>query len=123
MNVKVKLDPPSVIMKRHGLDASGKVQMFHTQNVLRRIQKYMPYRTGATIKLTIAQTDIKKPEIVTDTPYARMLFYGVSTSGKPLNYTRTKNPLAGARWDKALVAAEMPVLTSELQRFIDRGGA
>ena len=36
-----------------GLGRDGPVQQFHTANVLRRIQKYMPYRTGATIKLTI----------------------------------------------------------------------
>ena len=51
------------------------------------VQKYMPYRTGATIKLTIAQTDTHVPEIVTDNPQARYLYYGVSKSGKPLNYT------------------------------------
>lgn len=51
-----------------GLGRDGPVQQFHTANVLRRIQKYMPYRTGATIKLTIAQTDTHVPEIVTDNP-------------------------------------------------------
>jgi hypothetical protein len=54
--------------KEKGLTAGGDVQRFHTNNVLRRIVKYMPYRSGATIKLTQAQTDINKPEIVTDTP-------------------------------------------------------
>ena len=82
--------------------ADGPVQQFHTANVLRRIQKYMPYRTGATIKLTIAQTDTHVPEIVTDNPQARYLYYGVSKSGKPLNYTHTKTPLAGPRWMKPL---------------------
>ena len=46
-----------------GLGRDGPVQQFHTANVLRRIQKYMPYRTGATIKLTIAQTDTHVPVI------------------------------------------------------------
>ena len=80
-----------------GLGRDGPVQQFHTANVLRRIQKYMPYRTGATIKLTIAQTDTHVPEIVTDNPQARYLYYGMSKSGKSLNYTHTKNPLAGRR--------------------------
>ncbi|MFR3972328.1 MAG: hypothetical protein ACLTZH_03285 [Subdoligranulum sp.] len=65
------------------------------QNVLRRIQKYMPYRTGATIKLTIAQTDTHVPEIVTDNPQARYLYYGMSKSGKPLNYTQIKTRWPG----------------------------
>ena len=63
----------SQILKDKGLAAGGSVQMFHTQNVLRRIIKYMPLRSGMTIKVTIAQTDIHKPYIVTNTPYAGML--------------------------------------------------
>lgn len=55
----------------------------------------MPYRTGATIKLTVAQTDPRVPEIVTEEPQAIYLYNAVSRSGKPLNYTKTKNPLAG----------------------------
>lgn len=122
MNVTVKLDSPSKIKKRIGLDKSGAVQKFWTSTVLRRIQKYMPYRTGETIKLTIAQTDINTPEIVTDTPYARKLFYGVNDSGNPIKYTKTKNPNAGPRWDKALTAAEMPAMRQELQSYIDGRG-
>ena len=127
---KLVMNPVSKIIRDKGLNASGDVQAFHTQNVLRRIQKYMPYRTGATIKLTIAQTDIHKPEIVTDTPYARYLFYGYAMEGKapkrvtsrPLHYTKTKNPNAGPRWDRALSAAEGKALAADLQRYIDRNG-
>lgn len=122
MKVKVQIDPPKNVARRLGLDAKGDVQRFWTATVLRRIQRYMPYRTGETIKLTIAQTDINKPEIVTDEPQARTLFNGVSKSGKPLNYTRTKNPQAGPHWDNALTAAEMPVMQQELQAYIDRRG-
>ena len=130
MKAKLKMNPVSQIIRDHGLNKSGDVQKFHTQNVLRRIQKYMPYRTGATIKLTIAQTDINKPEIVTDTPYAKYLFYGYAMEGKapkrvtdrPLNYTKTKNPQAGPRWDRVLVAAEGNALAADLQRYIKRKG-
>ena len=130
MSAKYKLvmNPVSQIIRDKGMNASGDVQAFHTQNVLRRIQKYMPYRTGATIKLTIAQTDIHKPEIVTDVPYARYLFYGYAMDGKapkrvtdrPLNYTKTKNPNAGPRWDRALSAAEGKAMAADLQRYINR---
>lgn len=104
------------------------MQRFHTNNVLRRIVKYMPYRSGATIKLTQAQTDINKPEIVTDTPYARYLYYGKVMVGRPpkqvtdrdLKYTRTKNPLAGPFWDRRLKAAEMPAMQADLQRYVNR---
>ena len=54
--MRVTLDFPAAeeILQEVGLDEQGDTQMFHTKNVLRRIQKYMPYRTGATIKLTVA---------------------------------------------------------------------
>ena len=129
MKVELRLDGTDEIIKNHGLDKSGKAQQFHTANVLRRIQKYMPYRTGAFIKTTIAQTDIRKPVIVTDEPYAKYLFYGVAMAGKapkhltekPLEYTKTKGRKAGKRWDLALKAAEMSILRKELQAYINRG--
>lgn len=122
MNVKVQIDPPDKVIRRLELDRSGAVQRFWTATVLRRIQKYMPYRSGQTIRITMAQTDINRPEIVTDTPYAKMLFYGVGKNGRPLKYTKSKNPKAGPRWDRALIAAEMPVMEQEMQAYIERRG-
>lgn len=134
MNItgKITLDmkPVNQILKAKGLTAGGDVQRFHTQNVLRRIQKYMPYRTGATIKTMIAQTDINKPYIVTDTPYAKYLYYGKAMAGRAprsvtnrdLVYTKTKNPQAGPFWDRALVASEGAVIQRELQAYIDKRG-
>ncbi len=128
------------ILQDKGVDAGGSVQAFHTQNVLRRIGRYMPYRSGMTIKVTIAQTDIRKPVIVTNTPYARFLFYGRLMVGdetgspwarrgetkhvvdRPLTYDQSKNPRAGARWDRALIAAEGAALAADLQRYIKRRG-
>lgn len=148
MKVTVKINPASKVIKDHGLDNSGIVQRFWTATVLRRIQKYMPYRTGNTIKQTIAQTDINKPEIVTDTHGARMLYngrimvdpktgkagfltddgwlsrkgVGKVVSSREIEYTKTKNPNAGPFWDRRLKAAELPAMRDELQAFIDKGG-
>lgn len=142
----LEMNSVNQILKNKGLDISGDAQRFHTQNVLRRIIKYMPYRTGATIKLTIAQTNIAKPEIITDTPYAKMLYYGkvmkdpqtgaagfltsngwYSRRGVPkvksdrdIVYTKTKNPNAGPYWDRALTASEGRILAQELQNYIKR---
>lgn len=128
--VTVNMKPISRILKEKGLSPGGDVQRFHTANVLRRIIKYMPYRTGATIKLTQAQTVISKPEIVTDVPYGKYLYYGKVMVGAPpkratdrdLRYTKTKNPLAGPFWDRALTAAEGGAMTADLQRYIKRKG-
>lgn len=137
------------ILKDKGLDESGDVQQFHTQNVLRRIKKYMPFLTGATYKITAIQTDIRKPMIVTDVPYGKYLFYGkvmvnaktgkgpalipgvgyrykkgtiLKETGRPLEYTRTKNPAAGPRWDKALSAAEGAAMAADVERYLKRKG-
>lgn len=142
----LKMNPISKILRDKGLDESGDVQRFHTMNVLRRIQKYMPYRSGATIKLMIVQTDVSKPEIVLDVPYGKFLYYGMLMvdpvtgaagfrdadgqwkswtkrpkvkSDRPITYTKTKNPLAGPFWDRRLTAAEGKAMQADLQRYID----
>lgn len=127
MQAYLEMNPIRRIMKDKGLTSDGSVQAFHTNNVLRRIQKYMPYRYGTLIKLTIVQTDINKPEIVTAAPQAKYLFYGMKMVGRapkhatdiPLRYTKTKNPQAGPRWDRALSINEGAALARELQRYIN----
>lgn len=144
--VTLQMNDLNQIVKDKGLSPTGDVQAFHTQNVLRRIKKYMPFRTGVTYKITAAQTDIRKPEIVTDTPYAKYLFHGKVMidpklgiagfmtpegwrsrkgctkvlTGRNLTYFDGKNPKAGPRWDRALSANEGEALAADLQRFIDR---
>lgn len=146
MKVKLYLPDAAQIIRSKGLGADGAVQKFHTQNVLRRIKRYMPFRSGATYKITVSQTDINKPEIVTDTPYAKYLFNGkvmidpkINAAGfmtpegwrsrkgcvkvrtdRDLEYFRGKNPQAGPRWDRALSANEGKAMAADLQRFINR---
>ena len=148
MDVKVILPTPAQLIRKKGLDARGDVQMFHTQNVLRRIKKYMPFVSGATYKITVTQTVISKPEIVTDTPYAKYLFYGKVMvdpkinaagfmtpegwrsrkgcvkvlTGRSLTYNRSKNPAAGSRWDRALSAAEGRAMAADIQRYMKMRG-
>lgn len=144
--VTLKMKDLNQIIRAKGLGADGAVQQFHTQNVLRRIKRYMPFRSGVTYKITVAQTDIRKPEIVTDTPYARYLFHGkvmidpaINAAGfmtpegwrsrkgctkvrtnRDLKFFTGKNKQAGARWDRALSANESKAMAADLQRFIDR---
>lgn len=129
MKVKLEMHPPPQIIRRLGLDPGGKAQMFHTKNVMLRIQRFMPYLTGATIKIMTNQTDISKPEIVLEVPYAKYLYYGKVMIGPapkkvidvPLKYTKTYNPDAGPFWDRKLVAAEGDQLAQDLEDYIKRG--
>lgn len=126
--ITVNMRPIKQILKAKGLDASGDVQRFHTANVLQRIVRYMPYRSGATIKQTRVQTDVSKPYIITDVPYGKYLYYGKVMVGKPpkkvtgkdLKYTKTKNPRAGPYWNRSLVAAEGDAMQADLQRHVNR---
>ena len=147
-HIQVDMKPIRQVMARLGVDARGDVQRFHTANVCRRIQKYMPYRSGTTIKLMIIQSPAEEPFIHVDVPYARMLYYGklmvdpktgaagfLTPNGwrsrkgvpkveskRPIQYDRTKNPQAGPFWDRRLVAAEGPQMAAELQEYVRRRG-
>jgi len=145
-HIRVNMGPARQIMKRLGVTAQRDVQRFHTANAKRRIQKYMPYRSGGTIKLMIVQSPVEEPFIHVDAPYARMLYYGKvmvhpvthaagfltpngwrSRRGVPkvvsarnIQYDKTKNPKAGPFWDRRLMAAEGDVMRQELQDYVNR---
>lgn len=144
-SIKVNTRPVSEILRRKGLNIGGDVQQFHTANVLRRIVRYMPYRTGATIKLTQAQSPVSRPEINLFTPYARYLHEGkvmvnaktgkgppvipgvgprwprgsqLKATDRPLSYTKTKNPAAGPYWGRRLVAQEGDAMLQDLKNYV-----
>lgn len=145
--MKIEMKPTSQIIESHGLGKHGEVQSFFTATFMRRMQRYMPYLTGTTIKMMIAQTDISSGRIVVQEPQARYLYYGkimvnaktgkgpmnipgvgprykkgtmLKATDRDLNYTKTKNPLAGPFWDKRTWAAEGDVITRELQNYVNR---
>ena len=144
--IKVDMKPVQKIMDGLGVTARGDVQKFHTANVRRRIQKYMPYRSGATIKLMIVQSPADEPFIHVDVPYARMLYYGKVMvdpktkaagfltkngwrsrkgvkkveSDRDIQYDKTKNPQAGPFWDRRLVTAEGAAMQHDLQEYVNR---
>ena len=144
--IKVDMAPVSTVMNRLGVTARGDVQKFHTANVRRRIQRYMPYRSGATIKLMVVQSPADEPFIYVNVPFARMLYYGKvmvdpvthaagfltangwrSRKGVPkvvsdrdIEYDTTKNERAGPFWNRRLVAAEGAQMEAELQAYVDR---
>lgn len=123
---KIVLPTASQLIRKKGLGKNGRVQMFHTANVSRRIGKYMPHLTGAL------ETKLKHirsgTEIEVLGPYAKYQYHGKVMVGrppkivtnKPLEYTKDFNRRAGPYWDKALIAAEGKAMTADLQRYINR---
>ena len=145
----IKVSSPAKMLKNHGLDQGGAVQKFHTANVIRRIQKYMPFRTGEMIQRMVAQSPISEPFVNVIAPYARFLYYGKLMvdpvtgaagflnkdgewrswtkaphvpkieSDRPISYTTTFNPQAGPFWDRKLLANEKDAMREDLQNFVD----
>lgn len=135
------------LLKKKGLDKDGDVQQEWTKIVLNHIIAYMPYRTGATIKLTRLQSPVTIPRIKLDAPYARYLWEGkvmvdsVTGSGprvipgvgprwrrgatlratdRPLTYTTSKNPKAGPHWGERLKAERLDQMGVELKEYVRR---
>lgn len=118
MHMKTKIPKTDQLLKRVGVDKSGRVQKLVTDEVFKRIGKYMPRRSGA---LEDAKTEITSTtRITTKGPYARYVFFGVGRGGKPLNYTRTENPLAGPHWDRRMVKAEGRSIVRAVRRQIEK---
>lgn len=120
---KVTLDLPNAdeIIRSVGLDVRGELQMFHTSNVLNRIRRFMPHLTGLMEGAqTTISTDISTPGIETVAPQVNWLFRGITEAGNPINYTTQYNPLAGPRWDLAVVAHDGDAMVSDLQDEVDR---
>ena len=145
-HIKVNMAPVRSVMNGLGVTERGDVQRFHTANVRRRIQKYMPYRSGATIKLMIVQSPVDEPFIHVDAPYARMLYNGMVMvdpdtgaagfltpngwrsrkgvkkveSDREITYDKSKNPKAGPDWDRRLIAEEGAAMQADLQNYVNR---
>lgn len=140
--VKINIDPEAILLA-HGLNDGGDVQRFFTENVNRRITKYMPYRSGA---LSGKLKRVTGPsEISITAPYARYQYFGkvmidpaINAAGfltkddtwrsrkgavkvlteRDLKYDTAKNAQAGPFWDRRMMAAEGKALLEDLKGYI-----
>lgn len=112
----VKMNPTSVIKAHLGIEPNGRVQKFFTQTVAKKMDKYVPMDEGH-----LRQYKIQGNLIIYDQPYANYQYEGISKSGKKLNYSTDKHPLATAHWDKVMWTAEGQDVVRQVQNYIDRG--
>ena len=97
-----------------GVDKKGRVQNYVTDEVMRNLPDFMPKKGGTLIG------SMSKPfpdMIRVSTVYARFLFFGKTRTGKPVNYSREKNPNAGAHWDRRMVAERGKAITAKVMRI------
>lgn len=108
-----EMQPTSKIIARLGLEPNGRVQKFFTATCAKAMDKYVPFDKG-----NLADYRIEGSLIIYEQPYARYQYYGVSKSGKSLNYHTDKHPLATSYWDKHMVSAELQDVEKEVQKYI-----
>lgn len=126
--IAVKMNPVKKIIRDKGMDKNGRVQLFHTTNINRRIGKYMSHLTGTLETKLKMVADATHIEVMG--PYAKYHYYGKVMVGpapkvvtdRDLTYTKTFNPMAGPFWDRRLLAAEQEQIAQETTNYLRRFG-
>jgi len=113
--MSVKFPPTSVIRTNLGLTPNSDVHRFFTQTCAIHMDKYVPYDEG-----TLSMYDLEVDKIIYNPIYADYVYYGISKSGKPLNYQKDMHPLATSYWDKHMWNAESNDVVNEVQEYIRR---
>lgn len=143
MNIAVahNIDAAAILQKR-GLQPNGAAQRFLVSECDRYMIPYMPYRSGMQIKNRYLTAD----GVVYNGPYARYLYYGkvmvdsetgkgpahipdvgyrfrrgavLKATSRDLEFDKTKNPLAGAFWDRRMWADNRTAILDAVQRYIE----
>lgn len=141
--VKVEVKPVAKILKDHGLEKDGDIQRYWTSIVNKRLTRYMPFKSGALA--TKLKFQASPSSIVVLGPYANYQYRGkvmvnaktgkgaayipgvgfrykkgtvLKATSRPLNYDTSKNPDAGALWDKRLVENEMGAMMADIRNYI-----
>lgn len=144
MNVKVKMNPVSRIIKDHGLDKNGRVVRRLRDTADRLMMPYIP--GGAGGQLAKQKTYPSNHEIKYTSPYAHYQYTGkmyisptLGVSGIPLKNGRWWSPKGeiktptsknlkyhtsgtGAKWDKLMLQRRKNDLVQDVENYIKNGG-
>ena len=90
------------IIDKYGMQENGDTQLFLANTCFRRMQKYVPFDTGA-----LSTTVTVRPGSVTyEQPYAHK------------QYTTNKGKgIRGKYWDKRMVSAEKELIVKEVEAY------
>lgn len=90
------------IVDKYGMQKNGDTQLFLANTCFRRMQKYVPFDTGA---LSTTAT-IKPHKVIYEMPYAHK------------QYTTNKGKgIRGKYWDKRMVSAEKELIIKEVEEY------
>lgn len=112
MNSSFQVDMRSLaqILESRGLEASGRVQRYIDNEVLKRCAPYAPHQVGTLEESGQSGTDIGSGEVVYNAPYARYLYYGKVMAGRAPKAVTDKDirysgaPKRGAFWFERMKA-------------------
>ena len=102
LNYTLKDFDKGKIVDKYGMNEEGDTQLFLSNTCFRRMQKYVPFDTGA-----LSTTATIKPKTVTyELPYAHK------------QYTTNKGKgLRGKYWDKKMISAEKDAIVKEVEAY------
>mgnify|MGYP003428321118 CR=1 FL=1 len=108
MAVKVEIDNPTKIFNRIVTDAK---RLEINNMVEKNMAPYVPRDTGALM----SNTTVDDNGITYNENYAKINYEGTGR-----NFSREKNPLATAHWDKAMMTAKSGTVSREAERILKK---
>ena len=115
---QAKLPNAGELKKRLGVNKTGRVQQYVTDDIFSRIIDYIPLKSGR-LRLSAKK---ESPTIIkvggSGIPYARAQFFGVTKSGVPFDYDTATGAKIGAHWDKRLVQNEGSQIVENANKYV-----
>lgn len=91
------------IIRQYGVNTNGDARLYMSNRCFLRMQKYVPYDTGA-LSLTVT---VKPTSVTYEQPYAHRQY--VNNKG---------NGIRGKYWDRKMWSAEGDALTREVEKYM-----
>lgn len=101
-----------------GVNKTGRVQNFVTDDVFVRLIDYIPLKSGR-LRASAEKTSPTKITVGgAGIPYARAQFFGVTKDGTPFDYDTAKGAKIGAHWNRRLVQNEGAQIVADANKYV-----
>ena len=101
-----------------GVNKTGRVQNFVTDDVFVRLIDYIPKKSGR-LRASAEKTSPTKITVGgAGIPYARAQFFGVTKDGTPFDYNTAAGAKIGAHWDRRLVQNEGAQIVADANKYV-----
>ena len=115
MKVKIELSPSNTIIAKL---LNEKVGIYLAETWAKQFKKYIP----ADTKMLMNNYVTEPYKVTYNQKYARYQWEGVSSKGRPLNYSKDVNPFAQSHWEQAAFRDKKDEVARSMSEFIKRGG-